>query len=149
MVRNNYSITLLWVSCFGNNHQVYNICLLFLKRKNKHKYKIYKNTKNIIKHHKTVQSLLSLYIYIYIYTYTYKQSNGPKIEPHGTPASNDDQFEQWPLSTTLWNLLFKKLLRRLRRFANIPVYSGLNSNPSCHTLSNVLIYLGSLLSLQV
>ena len=79
----------------------------------------------------------------------YIQSNGPKIEPCGIPASNDDQFEHWLLSTTLRILLFKKLLRRLRRFVDIPVYSGLNSNPSCHTLSNVLIYLGSLLLLQV
>ena len=43
-----------------------------------------------------------------------------------------------PLSTTLWNLLFKKLLRRLKRFPDIPTCSSLKSNPSCHTLSNAL-----------
>ena len=43
-----------------------------------------------------------------------RKSNGSKIEPCGTPASTDDQFEHWPLSTTFWNLLFKKLSRRLR-----------------------------------
>ena len=30
-----------------------------------------------------------------------RKSNGPKIEPCGTLASTDDQFEHWPLSTTL------------------------------------------------
>ena len=30
-----------------------------------------------------------------------RKSNGPKIEPCGTPVSTDDQFEHWPLSTTL------------------------------------------------
>ena len=29
------------------------------------------------------------------------KSNDSKIEPCGTPASTDDQFEHWPLSTTL------------------------------------------------
>ena len=67
-----------------------------------------------------------------------RKSDGPKIEPCGTPASTDDQFEYWPLSTTLRNLLFKKLLRRFRRFPDTPIRSNLNSNPSCHTLSNAL-----------
>ena len=30
-----------------------------------------------------------------------RTSNSPNIEPCGTPASTDDQFEPWPLSTTL------------------------------------------------
>ena len=30
-----------------------------------------------------------------------RKSNGPKIDPCGTPANNDNQFEHWPLSTTL------------------------------------------------
>ena len=61
------------------------------------------------------------------------------VEPYGTPASTDDQFEHWPLTTTLRNLLFKKLLRRLRRFPDIPIRSSLNSNSPCHTLSNPLV----------
>ena len=65
-----------------------------------------------------------------------RKSNAPKIEPCGTPARTGDQLEHWPLSTTLWNLLFRKLLRRLRRFPDIPICSSLNINPSCHTLSN-------------
>ena len=67
-----------------------------------------------------------------------RKSNGPNIEPCGTPASNDDQLNnghQVPLSETYY---LKKLLRRLRRFPDIPICSCLNSNPSCHTLSNVL-----------
>ena len=50
-----------------------------------------------------------------------RKINGPKIEPCGKPGSTDDQFEHWPLSTTLWNLLFKNLLRRFRRFSDIPI----------------------------
>ena len=64
-----------------------------------------------------------------------RKSNGPKIEPCGTPVSSDVQLEHWPLSTTRWNLLLKKLLSRLRRFPEIPIRSSLNSNLSCHTLS--------------
>ena len=30
-----------------------------------------------------------------------RKSNGPNIEPCGTPASTDDQFGHWPLYTTL------------------------------------------------
>ena len=30
-----------------------------------------------------------------------RKSNGPKIEPCGTPVSTDDHLEHWPLSTTL------------------------------------------------
>ena len=67
-----------------------------------------------------------------------RKSNGPKIEPCGTPASTDDQFEHWPLRTTLWNQLFRKLLRRFKRFPDILIRSSLNSKPSCHTLSNAL-----------
>ena len=68
-----------------------------------------------------------------------RKSNGLKIELCETPASTDDQFEHWPLSTTSWNLLFKKLVRGLRRFSDIPICSIFNSNPSGHTLSNALI----------
>ena len=46
-----------------------------------------------------------------------RKSNVSKIQCCGTPARTDDQFEhRWPLSATLWNLLFKKLLRRLGDF---------------------------------
>ena len=44
----------------------------------------------------------------------YKKSNGPKIEPCGTPLSTYDQLEHWSLRTTTWNLLLKKLLSRLK-----------------------------------
>ena len=64
-----------------------------------------------------------------------RKSNGPKIEPCGTPVSTDDHLEYWPLSTTCRNLLLEKLLSRLRRFPEIPIHSGLSSNPSCYTLS--------------
>ena len=30
-----------------------------------------------------------------------RTSNGPKIEPCGTPANTNDQFEHWPLRSTL------------------------------------------------
>ena len=38
-----------------------------------------------------------------------KTSHGPKIEPCKTSASTDDELKHWPLSTTHWNLLLKKL----------------------------------------
>ena len=44
----------------------------------------------------TVDSKPSGRLFMYM-----RKSNGPKIEPCGTPASTDDQFEHWPLSTTL------------------------------------------------
>ena len=61
--------------------------------------------------------------------------NDPNIEPCGTPASTDDQFEHWPLkplSETYYSKSF------LEEFPDTPICSSLNSNPSCHTLSNAL-----------
>ena len=48
----------------------------------------------------TVDCKLSERSFMYI-----RKSNGPKIEPSGTPANTDDQLKHWPLSTTRWNLL--------------------------------------------
>ena len=45
-----------------------------------------------------------------------RKSNHPKIEPRWTPASTGDQLKHCSLTTTLWNLLFRKLLRKLGRF---------------------------------
>ena len=42
----------------------------------------------------------------FIYT---KKSKGPNIEPCGTPARIGDQFEDWPLRITLWDLSLRKL----------------------------------------
>ena len=61
---------------------------------------------------------------------------GLKTEPWRTPANTDDQFEHRSLSTTLWDLLFNQLFRRLRKFHGIPIHPILNDKPSCHTLSN-------------
>ena len=69
-----------------------------------------------------------------------RKSNGPKIELYTTPARTDDQFEHWPLST----LLFKKLLRRLRRLPDISIIA----TPHALLYQMLWIYLGSLLSLQ-
>ena len=44
----------------------------------------------------TVDSKLSGRSFMYI-----RKSNGPNIKPCGTPARTDNQFEHWPLSTTL------------------------------------------------
>ena len=52
---------------------------------------------------------------MYIRSYI-RKSNRPKIEPRWTPASTGDQLKHWSLTTTLWNLLFRKLLRKLGRF---------------------------------
>ena len=42
-----------------------------------------------------------------------RKSNGLKLEPCRTLAITDDQLQHWPLRTTCWNLLRKKLLSRL------------------------------------
>ena len=39
-----------------------------------------------------------------------KKSKGPQIEPCGTPASTGVHAEVWTFSTTLWSLLFRKLI---------------------------------------
>ena len=64
-----------------------------------------------------------------------RKRNGPKIETCQILDSTDDQPPHWPLSTTSWNLLIRKLLSRLRRFPNIPIRSSLNNNLSFHTRS--------------
>ena len=54
------------------------------------------------------------------------KSNGPKIEPCGSPSSTDYQLEHWPLSTSRWNQWLKILLSRRRRFLEIPIPLSLN-----------------------
>ena len=56
-----------------------------------------------------------------------RKSNGLKIERCETPTSTDDQLELWPLRTTRWILLFKKLLSKVRWFSEIPTHSSLNT----------------------
>ena len=46
----------------------------------------------------------------------------------------------------LWNVLARKLLRRLRRFPNIPICSSLSINPLCHTLSRGRTFYSSLVT---
>ena len=48
-------------------------------------------------------------------------------------ARTGDQFEDWPLRTTLWNLL-RKFWKSLCILFEIPSVSSLYSNPSCQTL---------------
>ena len=67
----------------------------------------------------------------FIYT---KKSKGPSIEPCGTPARIGDQFEDWPLRTTLWSLSVRKLWKSLCKLLELPTVSSLYSNPSCQTL---------------
>ena len=43
-----------------------------------------------------------------------------------------------PCNNTLWNLLERKSLRRLRNFPRIPKDSNLNKSPWCQTLSKAL-----------
>ena len=65
-----------------------------------------------------------------------RKSNGPDIEPCGTPARIGAQSESWPLRTTLWCVSLRKLQNGFRSFPDIPRDSSLYSNPSCHILSN-------------
>ena len=37
-----------------------------------------------------------------------KKISGPNVKPCGTPPLIDNQDDNWSLSTTLWNLLFRK-----------------------------------------
>ena len=53
----------------------------------------------------------------FIYT---KKRKGPSIEPSGTPARTGDQFEDWPLRTTLGNLSLRKLWKSLWKLPEIP-----------------------------
>ena len=41
-----------------------------------------------------------------------KKSKGPSIESCEPSANTDDQFEGWPLRTTLWNLSLWKLWKK-------------------------------------
>ena len=65
-----------------------------------------------------------------------RKSSVPNMEPCGTPARIGAESESWPLITTLWCLLLRKLQNRFRSFPYIPRDSSLYSNPSCHTLLN-------------
>ena len=42
-----------------------------------------------------------------------KKSKDQNIKPCGTPAKIGDQVEYWPLRTTIWNLLLRKLCKSL------------------------------------
>ena len=64
-----------------------------------------------------------------------KKSKDPSINPCGTPAKIGDQVEDWPLRTTLWNLLLRKLCKSLCNSPVIPIVSSLHNNPLCQTLS--------------
>ena len=56
-----------------------------------------------------------------------KKSNGPRIEPWGTPASTFVHVEYWPLRTTLWNDTFNT-----PSFLTISDYDGLQQNLELH-----------------
>ena len=58
----------------------------------------------------------------FIYT---RKSKSPSIEPCGTPTRTGDQFEEWLLRTTLWNLSLSKLWKILCKLPEIPTVSTL------------------------
>ena len=60
------------------------------------------------------------------------------MEPCGKPASTGNHSDVWPLSSTLWNLLLKKLSIRRNRGSETPTDLSLNISPSCQTLSKAL-----------
>ena len=65
-----------------------------------------------------------------------RKSNGPKIEPCGTPARIGAQSDSWPFRTNLWCLPIRKLRNKFTRFPDIPRDWSFYCNPSCYTLSN-------------
>ena len=48
------------------------------------------------------------------------------------------QFEVWPLSTTLWNILVKTLFIKIKSGQHIPYDLSLYNKPSGHTLPTAL-----------
>ena len=92
----------------------------------------YKWSKKVMYHLQIIFLKILSYERSFIYT---KKSKGPSIEPCGTPARTGDQFEDWQLRTTLWNLSLRKLWKSVGKLPEIPTVSSLYSNPSCQTLS--------------
>ena len=79
----------------------------------------------------------------FVYT---KKSKGPSIEPCGTPARTGDQFEEWPLQTTLWNLSLRKLCVNCLKFLQSLVCIVI---PRARPYQRLLRYLRSKLLLRV
>ena len=64
-----------------------------------------------------------------------KNSNGPKIDPCGTPALIISQRKFWLLNKTLWYLLSRKLWKSVSRLSETPTVFNLHIKSSCQTLS--------------
>ena len=56
------------------------------------------------------------------------------MDPCDTLAFTGNHSDIWPFSTTLWDLVVKKILLSLSNASEIPV----DLSPSCHTLSKAL-----------
>ena len=61
------------------------------------------------------------------------------MEPCGTPALTGNHSDAWPIHSTLWNLLLKKLsIRCNRESETLTDLISLNISPSCQSLSKAL-----------
>ena len=60
------------------------------------------------------------------------------MEPCGTPTLTGNHSDVWPLSSTLWNLLLKKLSIRHNRELETSDDLSLKISPSYQTLSKSL-----------
>lgn len=69
--------------------------------------------------------------------------------PRRTLARIGNQFEDWPLGTTLCNLSLRKLSKSFFKLPQISAVSNLYSNPSCQTYQRLFRYPRSLLLLHV
>ena len=102
--------------------------------------KCYRRT-NTILHNWKYWCIISKYFYVWLTSFGYiinknKEKRGPNIEPWGTPARMFFQFEVWPLSTTLWNLLVKKLFIKIKSGPLIPYDLSLYNNLCLWNVSN-------------
>ena len=60
------------------------------------------------------------------------------MEPCGTSSLAGKDSDVWPLSSSLWNLLLKKLSIRYNRESEPPTDLSLNRSPTCQSLSKAL-----------